>query len=256
MSATAKSRWSRRCPTSQSSGATVTPRRTRERRLRSRSATAPASWKIFPLEGASRAVCSYSGEGTLARPNRWFCFLMLGLLQAAFAQQEIWTFDRLDLIGGRRPSVLGHPKVIDTRLGKAVEFDGVGDALIFDVHPLAGASAYTWEAIFRPDGGNSEQRWFHLEEKPGTGENSNHRMLFEIRVVDGKWCLDAFNHSATGEKALLDRSHLHELGQWCHVAAVYDGAEFRSYVDGVLDGAARVRLAPQKEGRTAVGMRL
>jgi hypothetical protein len=40
------------------------------------------------------------------------------------------------------------------------------------------------------------------------------------------------------------------------VAAVYDGTEFRSYVDGVQDGAAKVHLTPQGDGRTAVGVRM
>jgi len=81
-------------------------------------------------------------------------------------------------------------------------------------------------------------------------------MLFEIRVIDGRWCLDAFSKSGTGQKALLDRTHLHPLGEWYRVAAVYDGKQFRSYVNGALDGAAEVRLAPQTPGRTAVGMRM
>jgi Concanavalin A-like lectin/glucanases superfamily len=81
-------------------------------------------------------------------------------------------------------------------------------------------------------------------------------MLFEIRVIDGRWCLDAFNHTGQAEKALLNRQNLHELGRWFHVAAVYDGREFRSYVNGVQDGAAEIRLAPQGQGRTAVGMRM
>ena len=168
------------------------------------------------------------------------------------AAQEVWTFDRVDRIGNHPVTVVGHPRVVDG----AVEFNGVDDALLVDVHPLAGAEVYTWESVFRPDGGNAQQRWFHLEENPATGDNADHRMLFEIRVVDGRWCLDAFNHSATGEKALLDRTRVHDLRRWYHVAAVYDGREFRSYVDGVLDGAAVVRFAPQGPGRAAVGMRL
>ena len=185
--------------------------------------------------------------------------LLFGLLPASSADapaQEVWTFDRLDKIGGHPVTVAGHPRLIDTPRGKAVEFNGVDDALFLDVHPLAGAETYTWEAIFRPDGGNVEQRWFHLEENPATGDNSDNRMLFEIRVVDGRWCLDAFNRSSTGEKALLNRQHLHELGRWHHVAAVYDGEEFRSYVDGQLDGSFRIKLAPQAAGRTAVGVRM
>jgi len=181
----------------------------------------------------------------------------LALLSAMpAAGQEVWIFDRLDQIGGHAATVIGHPRVVDTPVGKAIEFNGVDDGLSLDVHPLAGAATYTWEAIFRPDGGNAEQRWFHLEENPATGADSNNRMLFEIRVVDGRWCLDAFNKSAAAQKALLNRQHLHDLGQWHQVAAVYDGKEFRSYVDGELDSAAQVELTPQGPGRTAVGVRM
>ena len=170
--------------------------------------------------------------------------------------QEVWTFDRLDQLGGHRTKVLGHPRVIDTNIGKAVEFNGVDDGLLIDVHPLAGAETFTWEAIFRPDGGNAEQRWFHLEANPADGSDANSRMLFEIRVIDGRWCLDAFNRSGALQKALLNRQNLHALGACFHVAAVYDGKEFRSYVNGVQDGAGEVHLAPQGAGRTSVGVRI
>ena len=146
--------------------------------------------------------------------------------------------------------------MIDAPVGKAVEFNGVDDALFIGVHPLSGAATFTWEAIFRPDGGNAEQRWFHLEEDPATGSDTNNRMLFEIRVIEGRWCLDAFNRSGPVEKALLNRRSLHALGAWYHVAAVYDGTEFRNYVDGVQEGAAQVRLMPQGPGRTSVGVRI
>ena len=64
------------------------------------------------------------------------------------------------------------------------------------------------------------------------------------------------NKSSSASKALLNPRNLHELGRWHHVAAVYDGTEFRSYVDGVQDGAAKVHLTPQGAGRTAVGVRM
>src|ERR1039457_1494688 len=41
-----------------------------------------------------------------------------------------------------------------------------------------------------------------------------------------------------------------------HAAAVYDGREYRNYVDGVLQGAAAVHLAPQGTGQTSVGTRI
>ena len=69
-----------------------------------------------------------------------------------------WRFDRLENIGGHRTTVLGQPKVIASPVGKAVEFDGVDDALFVDNHPLSGARTFTWEAIFRPDGGQRRPR--------------------------------------------------------------------------------------------------
>jgi hypothetical protein len=169
----------------------------------------------------------------------------------------IWKFDRLESIGGHKTTVLGEPRVIDSSLGKAIEFDGVDDGLFIDNHPLAGASAFTWEAIFRPDGGEREQRWFHLSERdPATGADTDNRMLFEIRVVEDKWFLDSYNQSGAASKALMNRTALHPLGAWYHVASVYDGKEFSNYVDGVREGAAELQLAPHGPGHTSVGVRI
>jgi hypothetical protein len=146
---------------------------------------------------------------------------------------------------------LGSPRVIGTPIGTAIEFDGIDDALVVDVHPLAGATTFTWEAIFRPDGGNREQRWFHLQEA-----GSDNRMLFEIRVVEDRWFLDSFNFSTTGTATLMNKSSLHPVGAWYHVAAVYDGKTFSNYVNGVQDGAAEVALSPQRSGRSSIGVRI
>jgi hypothetical protein len=173
------------------------------------------------------------------------------------AEDVTWTFDRLENIGGHKTTVLGQPKVIVSPVGKAVEFDGVDDALFVDNHPLSGAGTFTWEAIFRPDGGQREQRWFHLSEQdPQTGADTDNRMLFEIRVVDDQWYLDSFIQSGTESKALMNRQALHPLRAWYHVASVYDGREFRNYVDGVQEGSAQLHLAPQGPGHTSVGVRI
>jgi hypothetical protein len=177
----------------------------------------------------------------------------LGAAAAAVqdAAVELWIFDRLDRIGNHQTTILGNPRLADTPIGKAVEFDGVDDALLVDVHPLAGAETFTWEAIFRPDGGQAEQRWFHLQES-----GSDNRMLFEIRVIDGRWCLDSYGHSGDAQQALMDRTRLHPLGAWYHVASVYDGREFRNFVNGIQQGAATIRFAPQGPGRTSIGVRI
>ena len=180
---------------------------------------------------------------------------MTGCSVVAFAAArsgELWLFDRLDEIGGHKTSLLGSPHLIHTSDGNAVEFNGIDDAIFLDVHPLAGAERFTWEVIFRPDpGGAPEQRFFHLQE-----DGTDNRMLFEIRVVDGQWCLDSFAKSGAAARGLLDRSKLHRLGAWYSVAAVYDGRQFSNYVDGALEGSAELHLPPQKPGRTSVGVRI
>jgi hypothetical protein len=171
---------------------------------------------------------------------------------------ETWRFDRLDQIGGHPTTILGHPRVIDTPEGKAIEFNGKDDALFVDVHPLAGAETFTWEVVFRPDlGGASEQRFFHLQERDQkTGQDTQTRMLFEIRVIGDRWCLDSFALSGSESKALIDREKLHSLGAWHHAALVYDGHELRNYVDGVMEGSAQLRLIPQGPGHSSMGVRI
>jgi putative heme-binding domain-containing protein len=169
----------------------------------------------------------------------------------------VWTFDRLDTIGGHPTTVLGHPSVIDSPVGKAIQFDGIDDALFVESHPLAGAATFTWEAIFRPDGGEREQRWFHLSEKdPATGADTDNRMLFEIRVVDGEWYLDSYIQSGEANKALMNKEARHPLGAWYHVASVYDGTELSNYVNGVRQGAAEVHVAPHGPGHASIGTRI
>ena len=62
--------------------------------------------------------------------------LQLGLIGGAVMDQPsdgvMWTFDRLENIGGHKTTILGQPKVIDSPVGKAVEFDGVDDAIFLE----------------------------------------------------------------------------------------------------------------------------
>jgi hypothetical protein len=207
--------------------------------------------QILPAPGASR----YARCVTLARLS--ILLVLLALAVSVSAQDSVtWILDDPQRVGGHRTEILGAPKAIDTPLGKAIYFDGVDDAIYVPEHPLAGAATFTWEAIFRPDGGAVEQRWFHLAEQDEQGNDTGNRMLYEIRVTGGDWCLDSFVASKTGSKALLNRDHLHPVGRWYHVATVYDGKTLRNYVNGVLEGSAQVALAPQGKGRSSVGVRI
>lgn len=163
----------------------------------------------------------------------------------------VWRFESLDEIGGHAVEVQGDPQLIDTSVGKAVEFDGEEDALFLPVHPLAGAETFTWEVYFRPDsGGAAEQRFFHLQV-----EGKEDRLLFETRLVEGGWYLDAFA-SAGESKPLVVPGKLYPLDVWYHIAQVYDGKTYSAYVDGELQMSADIALLPQGEGRTSVGVRI
>ncbi|MGH7026426.1 LamG-like jellyroll fold domain-containing protein [Brevundimonas sp.] len=180
------------------------------------------------------------------------------LARAGSAQPEVWTFDRLAAIGGHAVTVEGQPQLTDSPFGRAVRFDGVDDALFIDNHPLAGAEHFTFEALFRPDGGAHEQRWFHLQETPpatGAEQWPGTRFLFEIRVYDRQWCLDAFTKGPGYNQVLIFPDKLHPVGEWAHVAQTYDGATYRSFVNGVLQGEAPLAFRPQGAGATSVGCR-
>ena len=175
------------------------------------------------------------------------------------AKQVTWRFDDTASLGGHATKVLGHPKVIATPMGKAIAFNGVDDALFVGVHPLAGAETWTWEMIFKPDAdGGAEQRIFHLQSiDPATGEDVlQERMLFEIRIRDGQWCLDSFATSGGQSKALLNCEKKYPFGKWYRVTTVYDGKMLKNYVGDELQGEGEVHLIPQRPGHLSVGVRI
>jgi Concanavalin A-like lectin/glucanases superfamily len=175
------------------------------------------------------------------------------------AAQEIWRFDQTGTLGGHPTKVLGHPQVVSTEYGNAVAFNGVDDALFVNVHPLAGAATWTWEMIFKPDpDGKLEQRIFHLQSVDASTavDFPNERMLFEIRIVNGQWCLDSFAAAGGQSRALLNCEKLHPFGKWYRVTAVYDGKMLHNYVGDELQGEGELALPPERPGRSSVGTRI
>ena len=185
-----------------------------------------------------------------------------------FAQkeQQVFKFDNLTKIGGIKVKIEGNPSVIASSVGKAIEFDGVDDAIFFPDRPLVGAKAFTIEAIFRPMGGAFMQRWMHIAETdPATGQDSgpagvpdpNPRYLFEIRVVNDSWYLDGFISSKAGSKALAFPNKLHPLNKWYAVEQTYDGKVYRIYVNGELQGEdALETYVPHGNGHMMIGTRI
>lgn len=176
-------------------------------------------------------------------------------------RQTVWRFGELDRIGAP-VTIEGAPERVagpDGAAGGALRFDGVDDALFIGAHPLAGAGTFCFEAIFRPDGGAFEQRWLHLqsdEDVPEGQQPVGTRFLFEIRVYEDRWALDAFTKGPTYNQTLLFPDKLHPVGRWHHVAQTFDGTMYRAFVDGVLQGEAAVPFTPQGPGKASVGTRI
>jgi hypothetical protein len=169
----------------------------------------------------------------------------------------LWTFDTLSAIGGHATTFEGAPKLIDTPAGKAILTDGENDVVYVADHPLAGATQFTIEAVFRPDGGAFEQRWLHLAEADAAnGDAQSPRTLFEIRVVENAWYLDAFTTGPGYNKALVVPEKTFPIGRWYAVQQTFDGKIYRSFVGGVLQAEAELAYQPQGQGRTAIGMRV
>jgi hypothetical protein len=177
---------------------------------------------------------------------------------SASAHEKIWRFDRTDRIGGHPTEILGNPTVIDSPYGKAVQFNGKGDAIIVPEHPLAGAKAFTWDVIFRPDADGAEaQRFFHIASTdPATGQDTDTRLLFEIRIVNGQWCLDSFAGNHGQQITLLNCKALHPLDKWYRVTAVWDGKTLKNYVGDELQGEGPLAMEPEGPGHSSIGMRL
>lgn len=176
----------------------------------------------------------------------------------------LWRFDNLSRVDGLDVRLEGNPALIRTGAGQAVRFDGVDDALFLDSHPLAGAATFTIEAIFRPDGGAFEQRWLHLAEADPAAVPGNYppvapsgpRFMFEIRVVEAGWYLDAFAAGPGYNQALMAPEKLHPIGRWYHVAQTFDGRTYRSFVDGILQAEAPLAFTQQGRGYASIGTRI
>ena len=198
--------------------------------------------------------------------------VLLGLMfgyalcaSSAKAEQSTWHFDNLQQVGGFKAEVEGQPQLVASPVGKALLFDGRKDSLFIAGRPLVGATAFTAEVIFRPDGGPAQQRFMHIAETdPATGLDAlptgtgdpNARFMFEIRVADGNWYLDTYVKSKAGAQALIFKDKQFPLGHWYAVAQTYDGKTYRAYVNGVLQGEAQVGFTPHGPGHVRVGSRM
>lgn len=148
-------------------------------------------------------------------------------------------------------TILGNPVPADCRYGKALQFDGVGDALFFDSNPLAHLRQFTVEIIFRPDSdGMREQRFLHL------GNQQGDRLMVETRVTrTHQWFLDAHLRSGDSAKTLIDSTKIHPTDRWYHIAVTVDNGTMETFINGVRELAGGIPFTPFTGGRTSIGVR-
>ena len=163
-----------------------------------------------------------------------------------------WVVDNRTTIGGHAVLVVGSPRVVQTAIGPAIEFNGSTDGLFVDANPIEGLAQFTVEALIEPaPEGPAEQRFLHVSE---TG--SENRLMLETRILpDRSWCLDTFLRHGDASLTLIDRQRTHPADGWHVVALVYDGTRMAHYVDGVQELAGDVAFRALGAGRTSIGVR-
>jgi hypothetical protein len=133
-------------------------------------------------------------------------------------------------------------------------FDGVDDYVTMGVAPALGLDQLTVEAWVRRDGrgktfgtGVGGLTLVPIVGKgrgEGDGSNIDCNYAFgfagDVLGADFEDTASGANHPVTGKTAI-------PLGEWHHVAATYDGSTWRLYLDGRLDGEAKVDATPRKD---------
>jgi hypothetical protein len=162
----------------------------------------------------------------------------------------IWPLSTASEVGGLTTEVLGKPLATEGGL----HFDGKGDAVVVPTLPVAGASAFTIEVLFRADrGGPAAQRFVHLQDGDGR------RSLIELRLDDrGNWWLDSFLSAGPRDRglALIDPKRIHPADTWHWVALRYDGKTLSHHVNGVQELAGDHAFPGFGPGRLSLGARL
>ena len=170
---------------------------------------------------------------------------------------KLLLFESLDSIGGYNLEVFGNPTLIETELGKAIEFDGTEDGIYIQGNPLLGANEFTIESIIKPYASypeNADPRYLHLQDP----DDDDRRITMEYRTTsDNDWYFDGFIKSTQNNLTLIDESYTHETEEWMHAAITYKDGVFKTYVNGEEELSGDVTYEPLSESAIiSAGMRM
>lgn len=187
-----------------------------------------------------------------------FFFLTLSTCNAQ--KVEYWNLDNLKQIGGHSVTVLGNPEVVDTKIGKAVKFDGDGDMLLVDFNPLGNTTEFTVEVVLKPEAAypeNTTPRFLHFQDPD---DPQAKRLMVELRLNEENQCyLDAFLKTDTGSLVLIDPKLVHPTAQWMHVAVTYKNNILTTYINGKKQLSGQIGYKDafiNPTGKVAIGGRM
>ena len=140
-------------------------------------------------------------------------------LVAAYAFDEGQGTSAADRSGNGNSGVLVGARWATGKFGAAVFVDGVDDRVDLPALGTFYRNGFTFEAWVQKRGTRKDVAV--------VGSWNGHGPLLWVHHVTGRWTL------ALGNGQILDSGRLPVVGAWQHIAATYDGAVARIFVDGV-----------------------
>jgi YVTN family beta-propeller protein len=171
-----------------------------------------------------------------------FCATLLLPSHAAYAQAGLvshWTAEgnANDVVGGNNGILQGGASFSQGFAGQAFSLNGIGYIDVPDSPSLSITGPLTLTAWINVNANDFQQAIIEKYDVPGLRG-------YLLRIVGGKLqgaicdaSLYGAQHPASGATTIT-------TGVWHHVAAVYDGATIKVYLDGILDGSAPTITAP------------
>ena len=154
-----------------------------------------------------------------------------------------------DSSGNGHNGTLAGPSSTTGKSGQALQFDGIDDYVDVGSFDIWEGSLTLSAWIKADDFGIHDARI--ISKSTGTAEQDHYWMLSTIKNNGNKL---RFRLKANGQTTTLIGNTNLPAGEWLHVAATYDGANMRLYVNGLEDGS--VAKAGTISTDSAVGVRI
>ncbi|MFB6214226.1 MAG: LamG-like jellyroll fold domain-containing protein [Candidatus Nanohaloarchaea archaeon] len=210
--------------------------------------TISGSWRTIMTNGIPTAFGVQSGNGDT---GCWRCSgydhgygSTVEFKATYFFAREGKGMNLTDSSGeGNEADMVGDPRWVSGRHGKALKFDGNDDYL--DVNPLQGpfGQKITVSAWLKPSQISGDNRQWIVEKGDGF-----------MSYIKGRDSSLHFRLSSGGSTATWDTGYDMKTGEWQHVTLVYDGAEMKAYVNGELQGGKSKSGDLQQIQQVSVGM--